>query len=542
MGNSSTVSNSILTISGVASNTTYAGVLQDVLGSGTRKLGLTVGAGTFTLSASNTFSGDTRLQGGTLVLANLNALRNSTVDFQTDDTGLLSFGSLASAVVGGVKGTRDLALTNSTATAFTLTVGNNFSGTNTFYGALTGGAASVLKTGNGTLILAGENTFSGTLFVDTAQPSTGNDGVLRLASSGALNGASAIQIRNQNSATSTLQLDGSGGNISLPQPVTLNGRNNSTPAIQNLAGDNSFAGNVTLGSGGTTYLIQCDADTLAFNGVVGIQSLTSARTLTFQGAGNFLVTGTITNGATFSNAVVKLGAGTLTLAGTNAYAGTTSVTNGGLRVNGSIGTNAVAIANGSLGGNGLIRGPVTLTGASTMTPGNNNVGTLTVSNAVTLAGTTVMELNRAAAPNSDRLAANSLTYAGVLVVTNIGANLQVNDTFDLFDWAVTRLGSFTSIVLPAGYTWNTNNLTLNGTISVTAVDPPPVLNYAVTETGLQFSWAGNFKLQYQVTTADVGLMPEMAAWLDYAGGDSSPVVVPVDTAEGAVFFRLVQKP
>lgn len=540
VGNSSTTSDSLLTISGVTTNTTYAGVLQDSLSGGTRKLGLTVADGTFTLTASNTFSGDTRLAGGTLVLGNANAVRNSTLDLKFDDTGLVSFGSQTSVAVGGFKGERNLALTNGAGAAVAVTVGTGFSGTNIFYGALTG-SGSLTKTGPGTQVLAGNNTFTGILNVDTGQPSTGNDGALRLA--GALTSASAIQIRNQNSATSTLQLDGSLANISLPQPVTLNGRNNATPAFVNLAGDNTFAGNITLGSGGSSYVFQSDADTLALGGVVGIHSLTSARTLTFQGNGNFWVSGAITNGSAWPNSVVKLGAGTLTLAGSNTYSGTTAVTNGGLRVNGVLGTNLLTLVNATLSGEGVIRGPVTMSGSSALAPGNG-VGTLTISNNLTLPSQTLMELDRSAAPNSDRLNAASLGYAGTLIVTNVGARLQVGDTFDLFNWSGFRSGNFTTVVLPPGYTWDSANLNVDGSVTVTAVEPPPVLNAVSSGGMLEFTWTSsfNYKLQAQWSTANVGLIPDEEAWFDYPDGGTSPVSVPLDPAQPAMFFRLAPAP
>ena len=39
-----------------------------------------VGAGTLNLTAASTYSGDTRIEGGMIVLANANALQNSTLD------------------------------------------------------------------------------------------------------------------------------------------------------------------------------------------------------------------------------------------------------------------------------------------------------------------------------------------------------------------------------------------------------------------------------------------------------------------------------
>ena len=545
VGNSSTTNDVVLGIGGASSNTTYAGVIQDSLSGGTRKVGLTVKGGTFTLSGTNTFTGDTRLVGGTLVLGNASCVSASTLDLSAGDTGALSLGSLTAATCGGVKGTRLLALTNASGAAVALTVGNGHSGTNTFAGALTG-SGGVTKTGAGMWILSGSNSFTGALNVDTAQGATGNDGVLRLSSSGAAGNASGIFIRNQNSATSTLQLDGGAGGLAINRNVTLNGRNNAVPAIQNVAGDNTLSGNITLGAGGATYTFQSDGGTLTFGGVVGIHSLSSGRLLSFQGAGNLVVSGSITNGfsgTTNANSVVKSGVGTLTLAGSNTYTGTTTVSDGTLVVNGTLGTNLVTVAGGTLGGSGVLRGSLTVSPNATLAPGAS-MGTLTVSNTVTLAGLTRMEINRDATPNSDRLACGSIVFSGDLVVLNVGGYLQVNDTFKLFDWTGSRSGSFNRVTLPAGYTWDTSQLEAGGTISVAAVEPPPTLNVTPNGGGLEFSWTGSFtyKLQTQARSLDAGLLPDSSAWQDWPGGDYSPVTVPMDPGQPAIFFRLVRIP
>ena len=86
----------------------------------------------------------------------------------------------------------------------------------------------------------------------------------------------------------------------------------------------------------------------------------------------------------------------------------------------------------------------------TIAPGDGlsgNVGTLTVTNSLNLGGTTWMKLNRSAVQNSDRLVATNINYGGTLVVTNIGAPLQMGDTFTLFSSPNTLNGAF-RLVLP----------------------------------------------------------------------------------------------
>ena len=115
------------------------------------------GSGTLTLGGANTFSGYTNITGGTLTLANVNALAGSTLDYNSYG-GLLSFGALTAATLGGLQGSQSLALTNGSA-GVALTVGANDS-TTTYTGILSG-AGSLKKTGAGELTLTRANTYAG---------------------------------------------------------------------------------------------------------------------------------------------------------------------------------------------------------------------------------------------------------------------------------------------------------------------------------------------------------------------------------------------
>jgi len=117
------------------------------------------GAGTVTLAAANTFSGATALSGGPLVLADSDALQNSTV---TPNAASPVFdGSVASHAFtfGALAGIMPLALDDNAGVPVTLSVGRNNAST-TFSGILSGGG-SLVKQGNGTLTLSGANTHKG---------------------------------------------------------------------------------------------------------------------------------------------------------------------------------------------------------------------------------------------------------------------------------------------------------------------------------------------------------------------------------------------
>ena len=173
-----------LTIAG-SGNTVINGVISDVrndpvLGgvwTGPTGTLTQAGPGTLTLGGANLYSGNTLIAGGTLLLANPLALQFST--FDTSGTGALSFGGLTSAAFGGLQGPGNLALTNANAAAVALTVGEN-GATTSYSGNLSGGGASLVKTGTGVLILAGTNAYSG--------GTTVNAGVLQIKTANALPG------------------------------------------------------------------------------------------------------------------------------------------------------------------------------------------------------------------------------------------------------------------------------------------------------------------------------------------------------------------
>ncbi|MEO5802250.1 MAG: autotransporter-associated beta strand repeat-containing protein [Verrucomicrobiota bacterium] len=177
--------------------------------------------------------------------------------------------------------------------------------------------------------------------------------------------------------------------------------------------------------------------------------------------------------------VVKTGPGIQTFANSG-YAGTTTISGGTLLFNSTATTMTGLItvqSGGTVGGNGTglnaVGAPITVLSGGRIEPGNLGIGTFTVSNTVTLQGEALLQLNRTNATTADKLVANSISLGGTLTVTNIGDALQSGNTFTLFTGALS--GNFTTLNLPAlssGLAWNTNNLSVNGTISVFALPRP----------------------------------------------------------------------
>ena len=134
--------------------------------------------GTLTLANANPFAGTNRIAAGTLVLANSAALQNATLDLNAADTGALSFGSLTSAVIGSLTGTRNLALANSSSAAVALTAGdNNQSAT---YAGVLSGAGSLVKNGSGIFTLTSSNVYAGATTVSGGTLKLARDPIVKL--------------------------------------------------------------------------------------------------------------------------------------------------------------------------------------------------------------------------------------------------------------------------------------------------------------------------------------------------------------------------
>jgi len=182
--------------------------------------------------------------------------------------------------------------------------------------------------------------------------------------------------------------------------------------------------------------------------------------------------GTVSSVLSGTGAISVTGGGTLVLSGNNTYSGTTTVSGGTLQVDGAIGTNTVTVQSGSmLSGTGTINGATTIQSGGTLSPGDGGIGTLAIGNSLTLSGTVLATVSKSGSTlaNDEVTSTSSITYGGSLVVTNTGATaLAAGDSFTLFS-GTGYAGGFSSVSLPslnAGLYWYTNNLSVNGTISV----------------------------------------------------------------------------
>lgn len=448
------------------------------------------------------------LNGGTLATASISKggglapAANNIINLNGGT--LTAVGSSGNFLNGGSLGITVNVLTNG---AVFDTAGASLTLTN----ALLDGGGGLSKIGTGTLTLSGNaaNTYSGLTTVKAGELDLNKTPGLDAIGVGGLsisNGATVkLLAANQINDSAAAEVEGT---------FNLNGNSESIDALAGVGGG------IIDGGGGAPIL------------TVGAN----------DGGGIFA--GVIEN-TTGALALSKIGTGTLTLSGENIYTGGTTIGGGTLLVNNlagsGTGSGAVTVqSNATLGGKGTISGMVTVQGGGMLTPGAS-LGTLTIGNNLTLESnaTALFELNKANSPatNDYLVVTGSLSVNNsTLTVTNLGPALVAGDRFKLLSQPTS---GFTTLNLPAGYTW-TNNLALDGSIAVISASTAPYptnITYSIIGSNqLMLNWPSGqgWQLQAQTNTLSTGLTTN---WSDVTGA-TPPYTINLDLTNQALFYRL----
>jgi autotransporter-associated beta strand protein len=253
-----------------------------------------LGAGTTTISRSNSFSGGTTISNGMLYITVADALGTGSLNLT--GTGTLGFGgsfTFANAITTGVA-SGGLFVDKLTTVALT----GGISGT-----------GGIDKSGSGVLVYSNANTYTGTTTI--------SDGTLSLAGTAGSLGAGTVtnngilSIDRDNAMTLSNAMSGSGF-------LVKNGATTLTVTgdLTHTGGTEINAGTIRVGDGGTT-------GSLGDGG-----SIINKGSLVFERSdAGLVVSGNISGSGT----VTQAGSGTTTLSGSNIYTGVTTISNGVLR-------------------------------------------------------------------------------------------------------------------------------------------------------------------------------------------------------------------
>ncbi len=384
-------------------NFTYTGDITNT-NAGANALGVEkLGTGTLTLSGSNSYSGGTTLQSGTLVIGNSSAL----------GTGAVTTIDPTMVYVNGDNIANPIIMEGDT----TLEVDNTDSATQRGTISESGGSYAITKTGSGTLNLTGANSYSGGTTINAGTLEASNDsalgtGGLTIDASGTLevnttgltvsdlSGAGAINllantafaITNTGTDTFSGTLEGNpaasspfnlpifgevgGGTLKMTGTTTLYGQIaalngtiefDSASSLSNntfllvTAGSNIVVNGVDLATAGLgTFGPGSDGNVILNGGSLTVELPTGVSSASDSFAGNISGSGGFgINGA----------GATQTLSGTDTYLGATIITSGKL-VAGSttaLSRNSAFTVNGTLDLGGFSNDIASLTGTGTIT-------------------------------------------------------------------------------------------------------------------------------------------------------------------------------
>ena len=227
-----------------------------------------------------------------------------------------------------------------------------------------GGAAGIVKAGEGRMVLAADNRYTGSTTISA--------GILAITSGGGIyrggyntpvitiaSGAT-LELQNWNYNETTASL---GGLRASASSMVVNG------GTIRMTGTTSYGRGVTVNAGGATLEAATGADwTIDTVNDSAAWVYDSNPTVTLNGAGTGTFQKVLAQG---TGALVKNGTGKWTLSGDNTYTGATTVTAGTLLINGSTSiASAVTVGiNGTLGGTGIVGGDTTINGIHS--PGNS---------------------------------------------------------------------------------------------------------------------------------------------------------------------------
>lgn len=539
-----------------------------------------IGSGTLSLSGLNSFAGGLAVNAGTVRLGSATAGGTGTTRVSTGATLVAGAAhsnpiTLAGGSLGGISGiaalTGDLTVESGSTSIIYVSDPQNVAVNSemVFTGTLRGGGNLIVVAGTnntnpdggvgfrlrgtaasdftGTITIS--NNVKGELQIGTAGPfSPANTGKIILTCgpyvgtngllAPAIGGYSELNLRNNSTGNSVVAND-----------VELVGLGLANLNPLGTAPSNSVVGmgSLRIGNGQELgiYLSAQPSHVVAFQSVTlqGGLARFSPKTPDFgavASAGSDLILNTVGESVPGSGFIMN-GLRVLTLTGNSTYTGPTIVSNGTLLLNGNLaGGGPVRIDGGKFTGQGVINGAITVNPLGTISPEGSAgpFGLLEVYGEVTLAGTTVMDLNKTGVGENDSIAFTPrMHFGGTLQLNVIGSGVvEAGNEFNLFVFDSAE-GTFNAIV-PAspgpGLAWDTSRLYTEGLLRVIAPALPDKIHIFTTGSSVILSGTnGTPGSVYRVLSSTDIALP-VASW--------TPIYTNSLSASGAFSFTNLVNP
>jgi autotransporter-associated beta strand protein len=467
------------------------GIITDAAEDNTLAL-VKAGSATLTLSANNTFTGNTTISSGDLAVGGSGKLGggsyNGAIAIASGST--LSYSSSSSQTFSGsISGDGDIEKITSASSTLTISGANSYTG-----GTVV--SAGIIKAGNTHSQGPPETDAFGTgsLTIATGAVLDLNGQTINNTTTISGTGISSTgAITNSNATAATIK-----GNITLAADSSIGGSNNVTlsgvisgaynltkvgSSTYTLSGTNTFTGDLTISAGTVTVsgTLHDDVDVIN-SGTYDVDSTDTINSLRGSGAVELNTGITLTTGDAGSDEIsgiisgagnlTKVGAGILTLTGNNSFSGTLTVSVGSITLNDADGETGTVLSDSLTV---IVNG-----GSITVSDTSETVGTVTQSSG-TITGTLISSSGYAFAPASGVTLTISeiLSGSGNLTMSGDGTLVLEADNTYTGDTTISAgtikltgsVNSLTDLIIASGATLDLQatqtfaTLDLDGTIS-----------------------------------------------------------------------------
>ena len=393
------------------------------------------GAGTLTLSGTNSYAGSTTISGGELSVAggaNLGAgpVRFTAPSSFTVTSTAATFGNAFD--LGSVSGTVTLTVPNTSSSVINGAISGGIAGTTLFF-------TNATPSNGGMLTLNGSNSFQGSLVVYRGPLILGNASAA---------GASTIKLNANSNPAGDLQFTTGftiANNVELVNGGVTNwigvptGQTNGIAGVISgngftkigagtlvLAADNSYSGGTTFTSG----TIQVGNGGAA--GSLGSGAVANGGALVFNRSGSVTVAGAISG----TGSLTQAGSGATVLTGGNTYSGATTISSGTLQV-GNGGSGSTLGGTGTITNNGALVFTIgdsqtisrSITGSGNLV--KSGAGTLTLAGNNSYAGGTTISGGTLTVAGTSSIGPGQVRFTGPSTLTVTSTAVTFPNAFDL---------------------------------------------------------------------------------------------------------------